>query len=422
MRSSVPGAAERERAGVGAGDGADGDQERVVVDRLALGGGDLVRVDVNRRHAATTQPRPGVGGHAGQGLVRDRSGCERHQYRHGVGSEVLVRRQDRGADSVLRDALEPECRLERGGAAPDDEGVKGLKLGHDRSLCRHALGGIGAPRSRWRGVETRVAADHEHGYRARVEHRLGDAPEQLRLFSKERTWEALEAASGGVVRATLDVERLGDALATLRTRQPIYTAAFILAAPRGFGYRAKHRNHLALVRHMFRPRGLGAAIGRARSLRDVYEALLEYPAIGPFLAYQIAVDLNYSAHLDFSEDDFTIPGPGGLAKVFADSGGRSPVELIMRMVGSQEEHFERLGVEFPGLFGRRLHAIDCQSLFCETDKYARVAFPELASNRSRIRQQFRPSHLPLALCFPPKWGLDVGGPRTEEPEVQLSAF
>lgn len=228
----------------------------------------------------------------------------------------------------------------------------------------------------------------------------------FRLFSKESTWEALERATGGVRRTTLDEGRLGDLLERLRSQRAIYTAAFILAAPRPYGHRAKHRNHLALVSDMFRPGGLGRDIARAKTLRDIYEALIAYPGIGPFLGYQIAIDLNYSEHLDFSEDDFTVPGPGavrGVQKVFRDLGDLSPSDLIMRMVDRQEDEFARLGLDFPGLFGRRLHAIDCQGLFCETDKYSREAFPELRSNRVRIKQEYRRTLKPLDFFFPPKW-------------------
>jgi hypothetical protein len=231
----------------------------------------------------------------------------------------------------------------------------------------------------------------------------------FRLFSKEATWDALEEATGGVRRATLNVEPLGDLLEDLRSRGPIYTAAFILAAPSSYGHKAKHRNHLALVADMFRRGGLGASLGRAKSLDDVFEALTSYPMIGPFLGYQIAIDLNYSAELDFDENEFTMPGPGalrGIEKVFSDTAGHTPQELIMRMVDRQEEEFARLGLKFEGLFKRPLKAIDCQGLFCETDKYSRAAFPHLKSNRVRIKQEFTPSSSPLELFFPPKWEIN----------------
>ena len=250
----------------------------------------------------------------------------------------------------------------------------------------------------------------------------------FRLFSKESTWEALEQATGGVRRDTLDTERLGGLLDDLRRGGPIYTAAFILCAHDAYGHRVKHRNHLELVSRMFAPGALGAQLGRAGQLEDVYDALRDWPMIGAFMGYQLAIDLNYSDHLTFDENDFTVPGPGavrGLRKVFSDFGDRTPRQLIMGMVERQDEHFNRLGLSWSGLFGRPLHAIDCQGLFCETDKYARVAFPDLASNRVRIKQEFRDPKSPIALFYPPKWGIndriprDAGSPDAAPPE-QLS--
>lgn len=233
----------------------------------------------------------------------------------------------------------------------------------------------------------------------------------FRLFSKESTWEALEEATGQVRRDTLDVDQLGELLAARRAQGPIYTAAFILCAHSAYGHRAKHRNHLALVQDMFRPGRLGRKLGRASSLREVFDQLVSWPMIGPFMGYQIAIDLNYSDKLDFSEDDFTMPGPGairGLHKVFSDFGTRTPQQLIMHMVDRQEEEFSRLGLEWRGLFGsRRLHAIDAQGLFCETDKYARQAFPELKSNRVRIKQEFRSHPTPILFAYPPTWRIGL---------------
>jgi hypothetical protein len=235
----------------------------------------------------------------------------------------------------------------------------------------------------------------------------------FRLFSKESTWETLEQVTGGVRSDTLDVDRLGAVLDDLRRDGPIYTAAFILCAHDAYGHKIKHRNHLELVRRMFAPAALGVDLAAAKSLGEVYEALRAWPMIGTFMGYQLAVDLNYAEQLNFDEDDFTVPGPGavrGLQKVFSDFAGHSPQQLIMWMVDRQEAEFDRLGLDWNGLFGRRLHAIDCQGLFCETDKYARAAFPELKSNRVRIKQEFRNPKPRLDLFYPPKWGLNHGLP------------
>ena len=78
------------------------------------------------------------------------------------------------------------------------------------------------------------------------------------------------------------------------------------------------------------------------------------------------------------------------------------------MAETQEAHFERLGLNFGGLRGRPLQLIDCQNLFCEVDKYARVAHPEVAgiSGRSRIKQKFTAANQPMPAWFPPKWGIN----------------
>jgi hypothetical protein len=141
----------------------------------------------------------------------------------------------------------------------------------------------------------------------------------------------------------------------------------------------------------------------------VYELLHGYPLMGDFMSYQTTIDLNYSALLDFSENDFTRAGPGalrGIRKCFEDLGDYTPAEIVLWMTERQHDEFTRLSLPFGGLRERPLHAIDCQGLFCETDKYCREAAPELASARKRIKARFTPSPEPIRLFFPPKWGVN----------------
>lgn len=230
-----------------------------------------------------------------------------------------------------------------------------------------------------------------------------------RLFSRPTTWDLLESRVGRIQAATFDAEKYDQVLEEARASGgKLYTGAFILCANSAYGFRRKHRNHLALLEAMLR----GGAVGRvanAKSLRAVYEELLDWPLVGPFMAYQLATDLNYSPLVDFSENDFTVPGPGavrGLAKVFVDLGQYSPSDVIHWLVDQQSRVEAELGITPPKLFGRPLHAIDCQNLLCEVDKYSRVAFPDLSSNRSRIKQRFQADESELRLFFPPKWGIN----------------
>ena len=236
-----------------------------------------------------------------------------------------------------------------------------------------------------------------------------------RFFSRPATWRLIEAEFGTLTAANFNPERLGDLLEAARTDgQAIYTGAFILCASDAYGHRRKHRNHLALLSAMLEA-GLPARVAGAQGLSEVFDLLSEWPLVGPFMAYQLAIDLNYTTLVDFDEDEFTVPGPGalrGLRKVFTDLGDLTPSQAVHWPVDYQDRAGGELGVQPPTLFGRRLHAIDAQNLLCEVDKYCRVAFPQLTSNRTRIKQRFNPDPAPLQLAFPPKWGLNPG-PRAD---------
>lgn len=233
----------------------------------------------------------------------------------------------------------------------------------------------------------------------------------FRLFSKIETWQALTAALGNPpILDHLASGALEKALSDLKaSKAVIYTSAFILCANDAYGQGIKFRNHLALMRNMFFESRIAPRVFDIGSLQSLVALLQGFPLIGPFMSYQIAVDINYSELVDFSEDDFTQAGPGclrGIEKAFSDTGSQSPAAIVMQMVERQEDEFKRLDLGFKGLWGRPLHAIDCQGLFCELDKYCREAAPHLVSARSRIKARFAPQAQPIHYFFPPKWGLN----------------
>ena len=84
------------------------------------------------------------------------------------------------------------------------------------------------------------------------------------------------------------------------------------------------------------------------------------------------------------------------------------MDVINYVAEHQNYEFERLELEFRTLWGRPLQLIDCQNLFCEVSKYARVNHPEIkgVNDRSRIKQVYRPSGKPLHYWFPPKWDIN----------------
>ena len=232
----------------------------------------------------------------------------------------------------------------------------------------------------------------------------------FKLFNKIETWELLEGELGPLTQAEYSFKQYDKVLARAMGRgQRIYSAAYIMPAGGSLGHKRKHRNHLTLIERMIHG-DLPTRLTDCGSMQQAFKLIRGYPTIGDFLAYQYVTDINYSAITDFTEMEFVVPGPGaidGIRKCFTDTGGMTDADVIKMMAERQETEFERLGIEFPTLWGRRLQLVDCQNLFCEVGKYARVVHPEASgpSARTRIKQKFRPHETSIEYWYPPKWEL-----------------
>jgi len=151
-------------------------------------------------------------------------------------------------------------------------------------------------------------------------------------------------------------------------------------------------------------------VATAKTMASVFSLLRSYPSLGDFLAFQLTIDLNYSTLTNFSEMDFVVAGPGardGIRKCFSDVDGLSDADVIRVVADIASDELGRLGLKFRDLWGRHLQLIDCQNLFCEVDKYARVMHPEFtgASGRTRIKQRFVARSRPVPQWYPPKWNV-----------------
>ena len=232
-----------------------------------------------------------------------------------------------------------------------------------------------------------------------------------KVFNRIETWELLENTLGTITWEEYDFQRYDQILSDALARdERIYSAAYIMPSAGSLGHNRKHRNHLTLIERMMADE-LPKQLSDTSSMQEAFEMLRSYPSLGDFLAYQYVTDLNYSPLMHFSEMAFVVPGPGaldGIRKCFADRGGLNDAEIIRFMADRQETEFERLGLRFHSLWGRRLQLIDCQNLFCEVGKYARVRHPEIngISGRTRIKQKFQAHSTPIAYWYPPKWGIN----------------
>ena len=234
----------------------------------------------------------------------------------------------------------------------------------------------------------------------------------FKLFNKIETWELLKEKLTDISFENFNYRDYDAVLSgAMNEGRTIYSAAYIMASgARVFGEGRKHQSHLKLIQMMMDDR-LPEKLCQSTSMEQAYKHLLDCPMIGSFLAYQFVTDINYSDITNFSEMSYVMPGPGalnGIKKCFTSLGDYSTEDVIKMMADIQEKEFERLGINFRTLWGRQLQLIDCQNIFCETDKYARVKFPEVQgqTKRTRIKQIFQMKLDKLEPWYPPKWNIN----------------
>jgi hypothetical protein len=236
----------------------------------------------------------------------------------------------------------------------------------------------------------------------------------FKTFNKIETWELLNRYIGNISFKHYQYELYDNVLTNImNSKKAIYSGAYIMTSGRStFGHSKKHRNHLKLIEFMMNDK-LDEKISELGSLEGLFYLLKSYPTIGNFLGYQYATDINYSPLCNFDEMDFVFPGPGaldGIKKCFTDIGGYNQSDIIKYVTDKQEKEFLRLNLNFKDLWGRKLQLIDCQNLFCEVDKYARVAHPDIEgiSGRKRIKQIYRQKNNDsIKYWYPPKWNINA---------------
>ncbi len=252
-----------------------------------------------------------------------------------------------------------------------------------------------------------------------VIHRGDQSAEELffrillfKFFNKSETWELLVRRFGEVSLSGYRFESYDQVFTeALGEGRRIYSAAYIMPSGGPNGESRKHRSHLRLIEQMLKT-AVPQRLVQLKNMQEGFHLLRSFPMIGDFLAYQFITDINYSTLTDFSEMEFVVAGPGaldGLKKCFPEMVPSEAASLI-RLVCEEQEKFQAdFGLGPVQLFGRSLQMIDCQSLFCETDKYARVSNPEIPgfSGRTRIKQTFRSTGAIPAPVFPRKWGIDL---------------
>ncbi|MEJ7679651.1 MAG: nucleotide kinase domain-containing protein [Segetibacter sp.] len=234
----------------------------------------------------------------------------------------------------------------------------------------------------------------------------------FKIFNNIQTWEFLESKLGEITVKTFNVHIITQLLNERIKQVPIFSAAYMMTGTHE-KYKMYDRKHEKWLRMVEQELLIGKGFERiikARSLNGVYNILLKCSFIGEFLAFQYAIDFNYSNVISFDENSFVKAGIGairGIKSVF------QILDLMHLKTVLNSLRITSIGInrntaslDFKNLFGRQPQLIDLQNCFCETDKYLRVKMPELLVGNVRIKQKFDKPKGSIAYLFPEKWGIN----------------
>lgn len=141
---------------------------------------------------------------------------------------------------------------------------------------------------------------------------------------------------------------------------------------------------LWFIHHLFYDVDIVYKIDSQKTQDGVYNELKRHSGIGDFLAYQMFVDFTYIPEFMFSENEFTVAGPGckrGLDYIFEDKDGMSYEECLFWLRDNQDELFNQVsnGEWNPTeLFSdipkrdRYLNVMSLENCHCELSKYIKA--------------------------------------------------
>lgn len=132
--------------------------------------------------------------------------------------------------------------------------------------------------------------------------------------------------------------------------------------------------------------GFNSPLSVYEELRDKVEGL------GPFLAYQVWVDFTYNPDYPFSENHFTIAGPGcraGIDLLFLDKDGMTHEECIFWLRDNQDDVYRQYGYERDAFWSaeephdRCMNVMQLENMFCELSKYTRCVEAVMRGEKPR---------------------------------------
>ncbi|KAI0629256.1 hypothetical protein C8Q77DRAFT_1236909 [Trametes polyzona] len=232
----------------------------------------------------------------------------------------------------------------------------------------------------------------------------------FRSFNKMETWELLVEHFGEVTWRDFDVNAYEDVLSEEQQKNPLYGHAYIIPSPK-LGGRANASNHLRLVQLMMEE-DLPGQLQKVHHLKDAHGRIGLFPGMGDFMALQLLLDLNMTAHFNYPEDEWVALGPGSLAclqKIFGPAVRGFELDALRYLHRTQHAHFARLRVRpdrIPRIPGRAagLSMVDIEHALCECEKYSRALHPSIVGKRLKVaKRAFVPRPEPITADVPAHW-------------------
>jgi len=262
---------------------------------------------------------------------------------------------------------------------------------------------------------TNVRREHDRATKWAIEHICNRTDLSLttriinlvlfRLYNKWETCELinLPASFSGVQNEyggwMMDRKKILQAKQTSDSDYVFFTSAFNTGGMKAASGRLTGEVYIparpmALIDWMI-GKGLFDDIHSAESPREVCNILMDVPGIGEFLSYQMFVDFTYCPDYKFSENEFTIAGPGcslGLSMLFTDPDGLTDEELLFWLRDNQDEVFgtsftENLMTDLDPK-DRTMNVMSLENCFCEFSKYVRCNEQVKEGKKPRARVSF----------------------------------
>lgn len=174
------------------------------------------------------------------------------------------------------------------------------------------------------------------------------------------------------------------------TGQPVFGNAYLISPYSSMGSEYKFRNVsrlFGLVQRRFDT--FFRRLDTAPTFEKAFKVINLTYGFGPFLAYQVMVDLTYplpntkygSAIIPFSQNDWAKLGPGAIRGFSRVSKSYNKLLGLKWLQVNQRSEFARLGLDFPYLVEHRedgtsveveISLANLQNCFCEYHKYRSI--------------------------------------------------